>query len=265
MPFVLAPNLWSRLSGRGPRSIAARERAHGDGLLVDLDSPEALEEVFWRVFCGRDYLCGDRLVPMTAAPEIREKFARYVGALLQEAPDKRYLSKNNNNVLRLPSIAAAFPQAVILVPFREPLAQAGSLFRQHRRFCSPEHDGAFTRRYMGWLGHHEFGPGHRPFDFDGSLPQGDPTAGADYWLQQWIAVYRFLLKAAPPQAVFVSYERLCAETGLVWPTLCDRMALPALEPTEALRLPQQPRPLCTDTALQEEADALHARLLARAL
>ncbi len=50
MPLVMAPNLWRRLSGAFQKSMARQERAHGDGLQVDYDSPEALEEVFWRTF-----------------------------------------------------------------------------------------------------------------------------------------------------------------------------------------------------------------------
>lgn len=46
MPFVLAPLLWSRLGGAFRRGGAPRERAHGDGVAIGLDSPEASEEVF---------------------------------------------------------------------------------------------------------------------------------------------------------------------------------------------------------------------------
>ena len=49
MPFVLAPNLWSRLSGNKNHS-APQERAHGDGVQISTDSPEAFEEVFWKTF-----------------------------------------------------------------------------------------------------------------------------------------------------------------------------------------------------------------------
>ena len=58
-----------------------------------------------------------------------EKFIRYVGAVLVSDPEgrTRYLSKNNNNILRLPALARAFPQALILIPFRDPLTHAASL------------------------------------------------------------------------------------------------------------------------------------------
>ena len=46
MPFVLAPNLWRRLSLISRREIENAERAHGDNLFVNIDSPESLDEVF---------------------------------------------------------------------------------------------------------------------------------------------------------------------------------------------------------------------------
>src|SRR4051812_3241920 len=46
MPFPLAPNLWARLGGK--RRLGAAPRGHGDGLSHDLDTPEAIEEAFWR-------------------------------------------------------------------------------------------------------------------------------------------------------------------------------------------------------------------------
>ena len=56
MPFVLMPNLWAKLS-RGSRQYQQqKERAHGDRIQVNFDSPEAFEEVFWRTFCGKDYI-----------------------------------------------------------------------------------------------------------------------------------------------------------------------------------------------------------------
>jgi hypothetical protein len=35
MPFVLAPNLWAGMSGRGQTPGTRRERVHGDGIEVD--------------------------------------------------------------------------------------------------------------------------------------------------------------------------------------------------------------------------------------
>ena len=172
MPFVLAPNLWASLTSRSRRDIPARERAHGDGVLVDADSPEALDEVFWRVICGSAYIRPETLVPMEANDDAVERFRRYVALILKRYGSNRYLSKNNNNLLRLPSIRRAFPNAHLIVPFRDPLHQASSLLTQHRRFSQQQRDDPFTRRYMTWLVHPRVWPRPPPV----RVP-GQPLAG----------------------------------------------------------------------------------------
>ena len=48
MPFILAPNLWSKINLNHQTELS--ERAHGDGILINSESPEAFEEVFWKTF-----------------------------------------------------------------------------------------------------------------------------------------------------------------------------------------------------------------------
>ena len=50
MPFILAPLLWERVSKGFRKPTGLKERAHGDGLVVGYDSPEAFEEVLWRTY-----------------------------------------------------------------------------------------------------------------------------------------------------------------------------------------------------------------------
>ena len=64
MPFILAPNLWSKLS-LNKKNIDLVERAHGDGIRVSVESPEAFEEVFWMTFDEYDM-------------DTKEKFKNYV-------------------------------------------------------------------------------------------------------------------------------------------------------------------------------------------
>ena len=221
MPFVLAPGLWRRLAGKRG-GVKAGERAHGDGVIVDTDSPESLEEPFWRVFDGSAYLKADRLLPHAPEAGLVAKYQRYVGSILKSRKARRYLAKNNNNILRLAMLAEAFPKAHLLVPFRDPLAHAGSLLAQHLRFIETHAADPFSRDYMGWLGHHEFGSDHRAFAV-GARPEGD-RAGRDYWLQEWCGVYEWLLETAPERARFVCYEDLCNDPG-VWAGLADELGI----------------------------------------
>ncbi len=251
MPFVLAPNLWSRLAGA--RKIEPHERAHGDGIKIDGQSPEALEEVFWRIHDGPSYLRPDRILPHRPDAMLLEDYDAYVRLVLRRTEKTRYLCKNNNNIVRIHALSSYFPDALILIPFRNPLDHAASLLRQHRRFSGTD---SFTTAYMRWLGHHEFGDGHRPFDF-GTVPDHDPDE-IDYWLALWIQVYNHLAKIDRPNVRFVCFERLLED-----PTYWERLAAVIGIPPGPLKeiSARQPRDLPkANAALLDEAQVLYKTL-----
>ncbi len=262
MPFVLAPRLWASVSGASRRATAVTERAHGDSLTVSADSPEALDEVFWRVFEGESYIQPDRLVPHRVGTDLVSKFRRYVAAVLGGTGASRYLSKNNNNILRLGTIRAAFPNALILIPFRNPADHAGSLLSQHVRFEGLHRDDPFAQSYMTWLAHHEFGSDHRPFVMAGDRPAGSPLS-VEYWLTIWCDVYEWLLETAPEDAVFVSYEALCDD-----PNVWNRLANAASVPVETIsdggfKRSRSTYELAEDDVLRARAGDILSRLLQR--
>lgn len=263
MPFVLAPNLWAKLSGLARTDMAKQERAHGDGVMVDLDSPEALEEVFWRVFSGDQYLSDAGLKPYVPNAQAQEKFRQYVYAILTRYQGHRYLSKNNNNILRLGSLVRMFPKAIILVPFRDPLQHAFSLLKQHRRFIKEQQQDPFTERYMTWLAHHEFGQAHRPFLWpDVGEPVNANRDSLDYWLEQWINAHQSLLARYSELAGhmrFVGYELICEQTDEVWAHLTDQLGVPLGE-TPDLRVRRAQTPPLQSPGLLTRAEHLYQRL-----
>lgn len=226
MPFVLAPNLWKRFSARWQQRQEEHLRAHGDRIMVSADSPEALEEVFWRIFTGADYIRRDGLVPYSPDGDARARFRSYVAAVLAsgEPGQRRYLSKNNNNILRLSALRDAFPEALVVIPFRHPATQASSLWRQHKLFCRMQEESPFVRSYMDWLGHHEFGQGHRPFLFGGGPPRGLSPEVPDYWLDTWTRTHEALAAQVHERHLFVCYEDLCSDPA-VWEELARRLGL----------------------------------------
>jgi hypothetical protein len=258
MPFVLAPNTWAQISRKGQTPGKKTERAHGDGIEVDTQSPEALDEVYWQVFDGGDYIAEDGLSPHDPDGDLIQGYRDLMRLVMRKTGKTRYVSKNNNNILRLPALAAAMPEAVFLVPLRRPLDHAASLLSQHERFLDAD---AFTRDYMTWLGHHEFGATHRPFLFAGK-PEGDPMT-VDYWLKAWISAYSALdlTEAAAENVFFVPYEALSSDPA-VWQAVAK---LIGVAPSAAAELrPVTEKPAGDhDVALAAEAEALHARLAAR--
>ena len=258
MPAVIAPNLWSSLTRASRRRGEKQERAHGDGVIVDFDSPEALEEVFWRIHCGERYIRPDAILAHQIEAEEIERLREYIRLVCLCHGKARYLSKNNNNILRLRHIASAIRESAVLVPFRAPQPQAQSLLGQHRRFLDAS---GFERSYMAWLVHHEFGATHRPFRFSPEEPRDLDPQRIDYWLNAWIRAYRYLrdtVRTAPENIVPVCYERLCDTSGGYWRAVCARADIPWER--RAFNLSATEPEATPDPALAAEAEGLYAEL-----
>jgi len=214
MPLPLAPNFWARLSGGDRRHVDAAERGHGDGLTHDLDSPEAIEEVFWRCFEAERFHRAEGLTPVQPQGQTITRYRKYVASVALRRGRARYLAKNNNNILRLPALLEAFPDAIFVHPFRHPDDQVASLLNQHVRACALQAVDPFRRAYMQWLGHHEFGSGQLPFLLPGSPEDRLARDSAAYWRKSWISVYAHLL-AQPPEIrarqLFLDTDALRAE------------------------------------------------------
>lgn len=282
MPFLLIPLLWHTFSHRFRATDTLVTRAHGDGMTIGFDSPEAFEEIVWRAFWPDKYPA-DRIVTWTAADEdpheefepfITNHVAKLIALRGGHTPDAvRYLSKNNANVSRIPKILQVFPDAVILVPFRRPLDHVASMVRQHRHFQNVHAAEPFTRRYMADVGHFEFGANLRPIDFDHWLSQEDLnlTHTADFWLKYWCAAYAHLLAAPSDNVVLVSYDRLCADPTAV--LRCIGNAIGLDHPTDLLSATGQcraptdydPDALNVTRRQLDAASTLHQELLARSV
>ena len=201
MPFVLAPNFWLKMSFKKSHT-APVERAHGDGIRVSTESPEAFEEVFWMTF-------------EDTKSESYLKFKDYIKLIMSRCNKNRYLSKNNNNIRRLGIIEAIFPNATILIPFRNPIQHANSLFLQHKKFIKEGKRDRFISRYMRWIGHTEFGPSYEPIHCDGIFHTDDLQF--NHWLEQWYLTYSECLQlySREKHFHFVCYESLC-QSDRVW-------------------------------------------------
>ena len=265
MPFVLSPNLWRSLNRFSAKSKELEERAHGDGLLVDFDSPEALEEVFWKTKCGADYILDNSLIPMAADEETIQDFRNYVSLILKDRENPRYLSKSNNNIVRLKSIFKAFPKATILIPFRQPDQQAYSLMRQHQRFKELHATDPFSKKYMGWLVHHEFGSDHRPFILGKKELTQQDQDNLNYWLELWLYTYSYIAEHAADTIHLVCYETLCDDGAQVWKEVAELVQLGDHTGTLAFSGSHHQLDDSFDESLLKDANSLYDELRTRAV
>ena len=274
MPFVLAPNLWSQITSRLPQQTQRTERAHGDGLWIDLDSPESFEEVFWRTFSDLKLDNPESQNGLFSA-DLMADFADYRALVAnprtkpggKAAKLRRYLSKNNNNLSRLPSLCAD-PTATVLVVFRNPIDTARSSFRQHQHFCAAQATDPFARTYMKWLGHHEFGFDHRPASFVlPKLPKDLTPDDPNYWLAYWIAVHSSLLAQQTLRFTFIDHDAMCNGPSGFLSTLCERLKVKA-DISALASLINRPSKAglhhkALDPVMLTQAKSLHQQLLDR--
>ncbi|WP_170399634.1 sulfotransferase [Ruegeria arenilitoris] len=235
MPFVTAPVLWNKLAGGQRREVRRQQRAHGDGMEIDLDSAEAFEEVIWKMFWPERYKGSS--IPLWEAGDTNEQADRFLlnhmssiirARNLQADPlsvqKMRYCSKNNANIARIPYLLKSFPDCRIVVPVRRPESHAESLLRQHNNFSKLQTQDSFVSRYMADIGHFEFGNLHKPFMFSGFEPAQKDTHTPDYWLQYWTCAFRNLL-AYKDKCIFLLQDDLRASPKATMEGLYDALGL----------------------------------------
>lgn len=275
MPFVMAPVLWSKISKAFRRAGEVTERAHGDGIKIDYDSPEAFEEVFWRLFWPEHY-CHDKIRlwgvndKIEEATEFFQRHFKKIISLRHEQPPKtcRYISKNNGNIARIELIMNMFPTAGILVPLRHPVAHVYSLHKQYKNFLELHEQDPFIYRYMRDIGHFEFGKLHCPIAFAGFNP-GELEYTPDnynYWMKYWITAFEEV-KRHKEHLVIASYERISSGDRNYFLDVCNAIGLcvedevdnlvQQFRPSEDVAIPANTSPQLLEHALQLHKELLH--------
>ena len=273
MPFPLAPLLWASLTASGRKAASAKERAHGDGMEVSFDSPEAFEEVAWLTYLRNAYVGEKRLSPLqpdAVTAEFRDAFKTLVRKICAaQAPDggtRRYLSKNNANISRIDALRAIFPDATILICLRDPASHVRSLMTQHQRFLSLHQSDAFAQSYMEWIGHYDFGANFRPIDFAGRGFSSAEAGDVNFWLRYWIDAYSYAARRIDEKAGFIAYERMLSDPADALSRIANLAGLgdkaAFIANSAAIRAPTTPdAPLeGADAGLLAEAQSVYSML-----
>ena len=201
MPLICAPNLWNKISKNYKKKQTSTSRMHNDGINFNLDSPEAFDEIIWKLFLKNKFVKENYLDEHKLDNYIINKYQSFIKSIIIKYKKKYYLSKNNNNILRLESLLNYFTNSIFIFVIREPLQHAISLQNMHQLFLNNQENDDFTLEYMNMLGHHEFGKDHKKFKFKDNLSNNTDINSLDYWLDVWINYYNHLKR-------FISYDNL---------------------------------------------------------
>ena len=223
-PPVFTPYWWNWFVEKSRKAPpVAQERAHGDGIMITPDSPEAREEVIWMAFFKHlhDPTRSNVLDADTANPAFEAFYRDHIRKLLAARGGRRYLSKGNYNVTRIPYLRKLFPDARFIVPVRDPVWHIASLMKQHRLFREGERGNPRALDHMRRVGHFEFGLDLRPINCgDGEKVREiqalwEAGEGVRGWARYWAMIYRHVAEtlesdpALREAAMVLRYEDLC--------------------------------------------------------
>jgi hypothetical protein len=259
MPFLLMPNLWKQLSPN-KKATELTERAHKDGIKVNSESPEAFDEYFWKTVLDNNYIHSNNLSVHSISNETLVSFENYTKAICLSSKKTSYLSKNNNNGLRILSILEYFRSSIALVVYRNPLDHAKSLLKQHQSFSTLQTDDPFALDYFNYLGHHEFGLNHKYFRFNENELQSNNLNNLDYWLENWLHYYTYMLSIQNDRILFVSFEDLCADPLIISNFLNQKLNLEHPISISEKYIPIPHKEINHDEELKKKCDAIYNAL-----
>lgn len=223
MPFLMAPNLWKVFYS--PKEGQLKERSHGDNLQFGYETIEALEEPFFKVFTNDGYVGNRKLLQHPIDDAVVKNYLDYQ-KLIGKDKETTYLAKNNNLVLRYGALKHSVADFRTLVVVRDPVDHASSLLKQHGRFSKMQQEDGFTLEYMNWLGHHEFGLNHKPFELEEDLHSKYELTDINYWLACWVEYYAHMVSlSSDPDLLFIDYEQLAAEPRQLLQSLSAKLSL----------------------------------------
>ena len=231
LPFLFMPNLSA--SFKGEKKVSdLKERAHGDSIFINEESPEAIDEIFWKNQLQNSYIKARELETHYIPKDVLIAYLNFVQLHLFKSGGGIYLTKNNNTLLRLKALKE---QTVLdshfVFAIRDPFSHAISLLKQHRQFTKVHQSDSFSLAYFNSLGHHEFGLNQKPFHFgDTSLNQAlqasDPFQ-LDYWLLSWMNYYQYLRTLYTKNWQIVAFEDLCQHPNEIMESIFSKWNLKA--------------------------------------
>lgn len=223
-PFLFTPCWWNMVAKLLPgQSSQMQERAHGDGIHINQNSPEAMEEMLWMSFFKQLHTTAEsNVLSGNTYNQAFEQFYRdHIKKILHIRKASRYLAKANYNVTRLAYLIRLFPDARFIIPVRHPVAHVESLIRQHARFTMAAENNPRVISQMEAGGHFEFGPHRIPIHTGDNArmqqvieawEEGNEAKG---YALQWSMVYDYLHvlrqndSAVKAATMLIPFEECC--------------------------------------------------------
>ncbi|MBY8998427.1 MAG: sulfotransferase [Candidatus Thorarchaeota archaeon] len=224
MPYV--PHWMQSFADKTPIMLSPTERIHKDGIMVNRNSPEAVEEIFWQRYFEDtlDETKSNVMKQDINNPEFEEFYKEHLRKLIQYQMSTRYAAKNNYNVARMEYIQKIFPNVKFLIIVRNPFDHIASLAKQDMILSEVERQDPRLLDWTKIIGHREFGGAKICINLDNTDTVQEirdlwrnkrtyVTGWAKYWASIYSHVHQTLEnnEKLAKAALVVRYETLCEE------------------------------------------------------
>lgn len=223
IPMSYLPYIWTNFARKTKIFLNPVERLHKDGIVVNRESPEALEEVFWRDnFLNLHNEDSSSVMNNEVSNENFETFYRnHIAKLLFTLKKSRYLTKNNYNVTRLEYLLQIFPKSKFLLIIRNPISHIASLIKQNILFRKMGLVDPRLEHFTQLIGHYEFGYNRKSINIGSNqiIKNIREIWSKNYndvkgWALYWASIYSFIAgvlnknKKLAKATLIVRYEDL---------------------------------------------------------
>ena len=219
-PMIFTPYFWNKTLIFLDRFIKDKnyyERSHKDGISINSNSPEAFEEVIWRLFFNG---LANKDSPILDSGTDNYSFAQFyhkhILKLLHAKSAKRYLTKANYNISRIDYIKKLYPDSKFIIMIRNPVDHINSIIKQDKLFTKKHRNSNKTRDYMHLSGHFEFGLSKKLIKFDQDKSNKIESLFkkqnfARGWGVYWNIIYQYIYQKYKndENVYFCRYETLC--------------------------------------------------------
>ena len=222
MPY--APRWIQKIADKTPIMLSPTERVHKDRIMVNRNSPEAVEEIFWQRFFEStlDETESNVMKCDSSNPEFEVFYNEHIRKLVQYQSRTRYAAKNNYNVARMEYLQKIFPSVKFLIIVRNPFDHIASLSKQDVILSEVERNDPRLLDWTKIIGHREFGTAKICINLDDEAlvheirdDWRDKTAYVKGWAKYWASVYSHVHNTLKHNqelakaALVVRYETLC--------------------------------------------------------
>tara|TARA_Y100001970_G_scaffold76425_1_gene97002 strand:- start:2281 stop:3297 length:1017 start_codon:yes stop_codon:yes gene_type:complete len=186
LPFFKIPYFWSKINKFYYFKNKKLIRPHGDGLNIDISSPDAFEELIWSENLENYNLSGffKYLDERYENKILKSELIRNINKILIVRKKKIYLSKGNYNIFRIRFIKKIFNNSNIIVCIRNPYDVVDSSIKTHQNFLKENNINKYFDKEMKELCHFEFGKSRIKIS-----NKKDYINDYDYYLNQWKEIY----------------------------------------------------------------------------